>query len=64
MNLTWAEKVAGLETGAVRTSGFGSRLIDATLKGELSGTLARDYGPDGVTIQLSVPLDPTLNSET
>jgi two-component sensor histidine kinase len=55
------ERVPGLPPTAANGSGFGSRLIEATLKGELNGNLKRDYGPEGVTIRLSFPLDPGLN---
>lgn len=62
MELVWNEQVPGLEGPPPNGSGFGSRLIEASLKGELSGTLARDYRPDGLTIRLSFPLDPGLNT--
>jgi CHASE1-domain containing sensor protein len=61
MDLLWEERIAGLTEGGASGSGFGSRLIEASLKGELSGTLQRDYGPKGLTIRLSIPLDPGLN---
>lgn len=37
------------------TAGFGSRLIDASVTGELDGTIERHFGPDGVTIELRFP---------
>jgi two-component sensor histidine kinase len=46
---------------ADRSTGFGSRLIEASLKGELSGTLTRDFSPDGLVIRIRFPLDPALN---
>jgi CHASE1-domain containing sensor protein/two-component sensor histidine kinase len=61
VDLLWEERVPGLPPTAANGSGFGSRLIEATLKGELNGNLKRDYGPEGVTIRLSFPLDPGLN---
>lgn len=64
LNLVWDEGVAGLKAPDGASAGFGSRLIDATVKGELSGTLTRDYGPTGLNMRLSMPLDPVLNGRT
>lgn len=64
VNVLWTESIAGLSEPAANGSGFGSRLIDASLKGELAGSLRRDYGPEGLTIRLSFPLDPMLNPPT
>ncbi len=59
--LLWKERTAGLEPQNGTGTGFGSRLIEASLKGELSGKLTRDYTDEGLEIRLSFPLDPTLN---
>ena len=61
LTLDWTERIPGLSPLAERSTGFGSRLIEASLKGELSGTLTRDFGPDGLAIQIRFPLDPALN---
>lgn len=61
LNLVWEKRVAGLEAPQAATSGFGSHLIEASLKGELSGTLSRDYGPTGLVLRLRIPLDPEIN---
>jgi two-component sensor histidine kinase len=62
IDLMWEERIAGLIAPDAASSGFGSRLIEAGLKGELGGTLTRDYTPDGLTIRISFPLDPALNT--
>lgn len=62
LDLLWDEKFAGLGDSPANGAGFGSRLIEASLKGELSGTLTRGYGPEGLTIRISFPLDPGLNA--
>lgn len=62
IDLLWEERIAGLTAPDAASSGFGSRLIEAGLKGELGGTLTRDYTPDGLTIRISFPLDPALNA--
>jgi two-component sensor histidine kinase len=59
--LDWTERIPGLEPLADRSAGFGSRLIEASLKGELSGSLTRDFSPDGLVIRIRFPLDPALN---
>ena len=61
IDLHWSERISGLATPPVSGSGFGSRLIEASLKGELQGSLTRDYGPEGLQIHISFPLDPALN---
>jgi CHASE1-domain containing sensor protein len=36
--------------------GFGSKLIDASIRGELGGTISRDFRPNGLKIEIVVPL--------
>jgi PAS domain S-box-containing protein len=36
--------------------GFGSRLIERSIAGELRGRIAADYGEDGLTVRFDVPL--------
>lgn len=61
VDFVWEERIAGITEPSAAGSGFGSRLIEASLKGELAGSLSRDYGADGLTIRISFPLDPALN---
>ncbi|MDP3197412.1 CHASE domain-containing protein [Tabrizicola sp.] len=61
IQLHWTERISGLSAPPETGSGFGSRLIEASLKGELQGSLTRDYGPEGLQIRISFPLDPALN---
>lgn len=42
--------------------GFGSRLIEASMRGELSGHLERDFTPEGLHIRLRFPLKPDLQA--
>jgi two-component sensor histidine kinase len=39
-------------------SGFGSRLIERSLQGQLGGEATLDYAPDGVRCSMRLPLDP------
>lgn len=61
ISLLWKERITSLEPTNGTGTGFGSRLIEASLKGELSGTLTRDFTDEGLEIRLSFPLDPALN---
>ena len=36
--------------------GFGSRLIERSLQGQLGGEAALDYAPDGVRCHIRLPL--------
>lgn len=54
--LTWRETTDGVPQDPKKRSGFGSRLIDASLKGELSGTIEREFLADGLRAILSFPL--------
>ena len=36
--------------------GFGTRLIDANIRGELGGGIEREFGEDGFSLTLTVPL--------
>lgn len=37
-------------------TGFGSRLIDANIRGELGGTIDRSFNPDGISVRMIIPL--------
>ena len=39
-----------------RGQGFGSRLVERSVSHQLSGTLARDFAPEGLTATLTVPV--------
>lgn len=61
IDLVWTEQIVPLYEPHTGAGGFGSRLIDASLKGELRGSIQREYGPEGLVIRISFPLDPVLN---
>lgn len=56
LSLTWREHFDEAAPTPQVGSGFGSRLIDASLKGELQGTLDRQFKADGLLVTLSFPL--------
>ena len=54
-SLRWHER--GGPAVAEGTQGFGSRLIKLSVEGQLRGTLERSWTPEGLDIDLIVPLD-------
>lgn len=60
LEMDWVERFEGSEPAPSNGSGFGSRLIEASLKGELSGTINREYQPDGLTVRIRFPLSAKL----
>jgi len=62
VDLDWVEQATILDPPAATNAGFGSRLIEASLRGELSGTIEKTYRPDGLSIRISFPLSGALNT--
>ncbi|MFP1630304.1 CHASE domain-containing protein [Zhengella sp. ZM62] len=59
LTLTWSETFpAAQPPDEPDRRGFGSRLIDANIRGELRGTIERDYHENGLTIGIEIPLRP------
>lgn len=56
--LVWNE-VAAREEAEPQRRGFGGRLMDASVKGELSGRLEREFHETGVRITIAIPLGAT-----
>lgn len=59
LQLDWVETSSGpidTPSGPTPTSGFGTRLIDANIRGELGGKLERELRPDGVSVRMVIPL--------
>ena len=61
LQLSWVETSSGpIDTsGPIPTSGFGTRLIDANIRGELGGQLERELRPDGMSVRMVIPLAET-----
>ncbi len=62
VTVDWGERFAATPEAGAPPPGFGSRLIDASLKGELSGTLTRDFHAAGLRILLRFPLKPAVGA--
>lgn len=54
--IDWVERLDGAGTEPTFSKGFGSRLIEASLRGELSGTIERSFTPEGLRIALRFPV--------
>lgn len=54
--LQWVED-GGSPVSSVGSDGFGSRLIELTVKLHLNGTLERDWDETGLTVRIDVPLE-------
>ncbi|WP_297511591.1 HWE histidine kinase domain-containing protein [uncultured Caulobacter sp.] len=53
LTIEWRER-GGPRVTPPATSGFGSRLIAASLRGDLAGSATFDYAPEGLTCVLSI----------
>lgn len=57
LHVTWTERGGPPIGGSAMRNGFGSTLIDATIKGQLNGEIVRDWRPEGLAIQLTIARD-------
>ena len=55
MVIDWRESGAPAERPA-GDPGFGTTLLDRTVRYQLSGTINRDWSPDGLGVRLDLPL--------
>jgi PAS domain S-box-containing protein len=55
LSFEWCE-TGGPAVVAPRRRGFGSRLIERSITGELRGTFVADYQPDGLVVRFEAPL--------
>jgi PAS domain S-box-containing protein len=53
--LNWKER-EGPAPKRQRRAGFGSRLVTMVIERQLNGTVRMSYGPDGLEVELTVPL--------
>ena len=53
--LNWKER-EGPAPKRQRRAGFGSRLVTMVIERQLNGTVRMSYGPDGLDVELTVPL--------
>ncbi|MEP9372907.1 CHASE domain-containing protein [Mesorhizobium sp. KR1-2] len=56
LRLSWVEQSSTPVIPPTRT-GFGTKLIDRNIERELYGTIARDYGAGGLSVDIDIPLN-------
>ena len=56
LRLRWAETGGPSVAGAPARRGFGSRVIEATVRRQLGGTVERRWEPSGLVVEVEVPL--------
>jgi PAS domain S-box-containing protein len=57
LSLTWMERGGPSAGNGVGADGFGTWLVDGTVKRQLQGRISRRWDADGLTIEMSMPLD-------
>jgi two-component sensor histidine kinase len=55
MRLRWEEAGGPAVGGGPGRKGFGSRVVDATVRGQLGGAVAWDWQPTGLVVELTLP---------
>ncbi|WP_417309220.1 PAS domain-containing protein [Devosia sp.] len=53
--MTWVER-GGQPVKQGTPNGFGSRLIDLSIKGQMKGTFEKRYGDEGIELEMSIPI--------
>jgi two-component sensor histidine kinase len=56
LHMRWAETDGALVHGTPTRQGFGTRLIDASVRGQLGGTVTRRWETSGLICEISIPL--------
>lgn len=65
LRLRWTETGGNGVAGAVpERRGFGSRVIDSTVRGQLGGTIERDWRPEGLDCRIALPLERLVPAES
>jgi PAS domain S-box-containing protein len=60
LHLRWAEEGGPTVSGPPDRRGFGTRVLDATVRTQLRGKLRLDWAPGGLTCEMEVPLRRSL----
>lgn len=56
LSLRWGER-DGPPADGIRSDGFGTWLVDGTVKGQLQGQITRHWDTEGLTVQMTMPLE-------
>ncbi len=57
LRIRWVERGGPAVTGPPPRTGFGSRVIEATIGGQLGGRVERDWTPEGLACDLALPIE-------
>jgi PAS domain S-box-containing protein len=57
LHLRWEESGGPLVAEPPKERGFGSTLVKRSVTGQLQGTIEYDWRPEGLTVQVTVPLE-------
>jgi PAS domain S-box-containing protein len=56
LRLRWAEAGGPPVAGPPARRGFGTRVVEATVRGQLGGSVERRWGPGGLVVEVAVPV--------
>jgi PAS domain S-box-containing protein len=56
LRLRWAETGGPPMAGPPEHRGFGTRVVEATVRGQLGGTVERRWEPSGLVVEVAIPL--------
>jgi two-component sensor histidine kinase len=56
LQLRWVESGGPPPAGTPTKRGFGSRVLDGTLRGQLGGAVSMEWGAGGLACEIEVPL--------
>ena len=56
LRLRWAEVGGPPVAGPPARRGFGTRVVEATVRGQLGGSVERRWGPGGLVVEVAVPV--------
>jgi two-component sensor histidine kinase len=59
--LNWSERGGPVIKGAPMRTGFGTKLVQNTIIGQLGGTLLYDWQPEGMAATMSIPIENLAN---
>jgi two-component sensor histidine kinase len=60
LRLVWTEVGGPPIVGAARHRGFGTRVVEATVRGQLGGSVERRWEPSGIVVEVVVPVSRVL----
>lgn len=64
LRLRWVEAGGPAPEGPPAKRGFGSRVLEGTLRGQLGGAVSMEWGAGGLACGIEVPLDRTERDDT